>query len=128
MIKKRNTPTKQAVLSVLQAANKALSPEEIENAVERGIDRVTVYRVLNGFCEDGLVHRIVSDDGRQYFALCADCSGERHVHDHYHFRCLGCQKLECLGEQVNVALPAGYALTQVNCILTGYCAGCAPAA
>jgi Fur family ferric uptake transcriptional regulator len=124
MIKKRNTPTKQAVLSVLQTENKALSPEEIEKAVDR-IDRVTVYRVLNGFCDDGLVHRIVADDGRQYFALCADCSGERHFHDHYHFRCLGCQKLECLNEQVSVSLPAGYTLAQVNCILTGYCASCA---
>jgi Fur family transcriptional regulator, ferric uptake regulator len=125
MIKKRNTPTKQAVLSVLQTADKALSPEDIEKAVEREIDRVTIYRVLNGFCDDGLAHRIIADDGRQYFAFCAGCSGGQHFHDHYHFRCLGCQKLECLNQQVSVSLPMGYRLEQVNCILTGYCAGCA---
>lgn len=125
MIKKRNTPAKQAILTVLQAANNALCQEEIEQTLSLAVDRVTIYRVLNGFCEDGLVHRIVADDGRQYFALCLNCSEERHFHDHYHFRCVGCQKLECLHEQVSVALPAGYRLGQVNCILTGYCASCA---
>lgn len=125
MVKKRNTPAKQAILAVLQATHKALSQDAIEQAIALGVDRVTIYRVLNGFCDDGIVHRIVADDGRQYFALCRNCSGEHHLHDHYHFRCVSCQQLECLHEQVHVSLPAGYSLGQVNCVITGYCANCA---
>jgi Fur family ferric uptake transcriptional regulator len=89
------------------------------------VDRVTIYRVLNRFCEDGRIHRIVSDEGKTYFALCLNCDEKKHRHDHFHFRCLNCQQVHCLKEKVNVKLPKGYRLEQVNCLLTGYCRDCA---
>ncbi|HEX7869569.1 MAG TPA: transcriptional repressor, partial [Chryseobacterium sp.] len=63
---RRSTPTKDAVLNVLADSKKAMSQEAIMNKVDINIDRATVYRVLNRFCEDGVLHRIVAEDGKQY--------------------------------------------------------------
>jgi Fur family transcriptional regulator, ferric uptake regulator len=124
-VKRRNTPSKQAVLDILSSANSALSQENIALQVGDAMDRVTVYRILNRFCEDGHAHRIVSDDGKQYFALCVNCDDHGHHHDHFHFRCLHCKKVECLEQEVSFSIPTGYRLESVNCLLTGYCAACA---
>jgi len=124
-MKRRNTPAKQAVLNLLNASETALSQEDIEREVNGAMDRVTVYRVLNSFCEDGLVHKIISDDGKYYYALCHDCHNEHHHHDHFHFRCMKCEKVECLKEEVTFKVPRGYKVENVNCLLTGYCKACA---
>ncbi|MGV3538951.1 MAG: Fur family transcriptional regulator [Rufibacter sp.] len=123
-MKRRTTPTQQEILRLLQTSNSALSQDMLEQKLKGEADRVTIYRVLNRFCEDGLAHRIVSDEGKSYFALCKGCEKHHHTHDHFHFRCLTCQRVECLPEKLKVALPMGYQVTQVNCWVSGYCAGC----
>lgn len=110
---------------MLKNAGTALSQEMIEANVKGEMDRVTIYRVLNSFCEDGVTHRILADDGKYYFALCLDCTDVHHHHDHFHFRCLGCQRVECLEEEVTVTLPAGYRRQSVTSWVNGYCNACA---
>ena len=123
-MKRRNTPTKQAVLTLLKSAGSALSQDMIEVQLKGVMDRVTIYRVLNGFCQDGITHRILSDDGKYYFALCSTCSEHSHAHDHFHFRCLGCATVECLPQQIILTLPAGYSMQTANCWVSGYCKAC----
>jgi len=123
-MKRRNTPAKQAVLKILNSSERALNQDDIEQEVKGSMDRVTIYRILNSFCEDGYVHKILSDDGKYYFAICLNCEEKKHLHNHFHFRCLKCQKVECLKEEVNVKIPKGYKLENVNCLLTGYCQNC----
>ncbi|WP_207433151.1 Fur family transcriptional regulator [Sabulibacter ruber] len=123
-MKRRNTPAQQAILAMLKSSPSALSQDMIEQQLKGEADRVTIYRVLNRFCEDGLTHRIVSDDGKSYFALCKKCEKHHHAHDHFHFRCVHCQKVECLEEEVKASLPAGYSALNVNCWVSGYCAEC----
>ena len=124
-MKRRNTPSKQAVLELLQTAKRAMNQDDIVQQVKDSMDRVTVYRILNSFCNDGYIHRIVGDDGRNYFAMCIDCKEHHHRHDHFHFRCTTCEKVECLHEEVQVRVPKGYVLETVNCMLTGTCGACA---
>ncbi len=124
-MKRRNTPSKTAVLSALEAANTALSHDNIQEAISKDIDRATIYRILNRFCEDGIVHRIVADDGKQYFALCADCKHDEHHHDHFHFRCLSCDTVECLTSEISINLPSGYRAKNFNGVISGECARCA---
>jgi Fur family ferric uptake transcriptional regulator len=125
-MKRRNTPSKTAVLSALEHANTALSHDKLVENLNGTIDRATIYRILNRFCEDGLTHRIVADDGKQYFALCEDCSHqEKHSHNHFHFRCLQCDRVECLSNEVSVNLPAGYQAENFNGVISGVCNRCA---
>lgn len=123
-MKRRNTPAKNTILSILKSADTALSQDMIESNVKGEMDRVTIYRVLNSFCEDGITHKILADDGKYYFALCLTCKDGQHQHDHFHFRCLACQKVECLDESVSVSLPEGYVQKSITSWITGYCRAC----
>lgn len=123
-MKRRATPAKKTVIDLLKSSETALSQDMIEAEVAGKMDRVTIYRVLNSFCEDGITHRILSDEGKYYFALCVNCSEEEHNHDHFHFRCVECQKVECLEEQVTVNLPEGYLQEHTIGWVTGYCNKC----
>jgi len=123
---RRNTPSKKAILEILQSADSALSQDRIEAEVKGDMDRVTIYRVLNRFCEDGIAHKILADDGKYYFALCKNgCTEAKHNHNHFHFRCVICDKVECLDERVAVKLPEGYSMEDVSGWVTGHCASCA---
>jgi Fur family ferric uptake transcriptional regulator len=126
-MKRRNTPSKAAVLSALEKANTALSHDHIRELVPESIDRATIYRILNRFCDDGMVHRIIADDGKQYFAICENCEADHHHHDHFHFRCLSCDTVECLPAEISVSLPAGYRAENFNGVISGKCSGCAGA-
>ncbi len=123
-MKRRNTPTKEAVMDVLTRTGKAMSQDAIEQKVAIDIDRATVYRVLNRFCEDGLVHKIVAEDGKQYFAVCMKCEESIFTDNHFHFRCTHCQTIECLPAPVHFSVPKGYTVESVNCVLTGTCRDC----
>ncbi len=123
-MKRRNTPAKNAILNMLQNAGTALSQDMIEEKVKGEMDRVTIYRVLNSFCEDGITHRILADNGKYYFALCLNCSDEKHSHNHFHFRCLKCETVECLDEEVTVTLPKGYVMKNISSWVTGNCKNC----
>lgn len=125
-MKRRKTDSKQEVLSILrEAGHTALNHEMIKERLNRDIDRVTIYRILNRFWEDKLVHRIIGDDGKQYFAYCSNCGETKHLHSHFHFRCTECGKVECLEKEVNVALPPQYVLQNFNGIVSGLCPQCA---
>ncbi len=124
-MKRRNTPAKEAVLDLLTNTGKAMSQDAIEKNVNVEADRATIYRVLNRFCEDGILHRIVAEDGKQYFAVCVKCEEKKLADNHFHFRCTKCETVECLPVAVQFSLENGYSVESVNCILTGVCKDCA---
>ncbi|AQX83517.1 transcriptional repressor [Elizabethkingia bruuniana] len=123
-MKRRNTPSKEVIFNLLANTGKAMSRDAIEQKIDVEIDRATIYRILNRFCEDGLVHKIVAEDGKQYFAICIKCDEKSFADNHFHFRCVKCQTIECLPEAVNFSVPNGYNVESVNCVLTGICKDC----
>jgi Fur family transcriptional regulator, ferric uptake regulator len=123
-MKRRNTPSKQAILELLNASGKAMSPDAIEKRLNIGMDRATIYRVLNRFCDDGILHRVVAEDGKQYFAVCIRREEKKTEEHHFHFRCTCCQTIECLPVPVAWSVPGGYSVESVNCVLTGVCKDC----
>tara|TARA_R110002049_G_scaffold3514_2_gene26320 strand:- start:929 stop:1309 length:381 start_codon:yes stop_codon:yes gene_type:complete len=123
-MKRRNTPTKEAVLAVLANTGKAMSQDAIEKKIDIDINRATIYRVLNRFCDDGVLHKVVAENGKQYFALCIKCDENKKPSHHFHFSCLKCETIECLPVQVNFSIPDDYLVENVNCVLTGTCKEC----
>ena len=123
-MKRRNTISKEAVLSILTASKKAMSQDAIEKQIEVDVDRATIYRVLNRFCDDGLIHKIVADDGKQYFAVCTKCEDMKVPDNHFHFRCTNCQTIQCLPSMVNFSMPEGYTVERLNCVIIGVCNEC----
>lgn len=123
-MKRRNTETQKAVLSVLTSQRRAMSHDAIAKQLEVEADRATIYRILNRFCEDEIVHRIVADDGKQYFALCIKCDENALPANHFHFRCTKCETIECLPTLVEFSVPKNYVVQQLNCVLVGICKDC----
>ena len=123
-MERRNTRTKEAVLEVLTKAGKAMSRDAIEQKIETAINRATIYRVLNRFCEDGIVHKVVAENGKQYFSVCINCEDNALAGHHFHFRCNQCETIECLPLSVNFTAPKGYRVEGVNCIISGSCKDC----
>lgn len=122
---RRKTKAQTTVLNLLQHEPGALSHDGITAKLEQTMDRVTLYRILNRFVEDGLAHRIVADDGRQYFASCqTDCRHDHTAHGHLHFRCVICDQVECVPGEVDYRLPAGYLVDNSNIVLSGSCRSC----
>lgn len=123
-MKRRNTATQEAVLSVLTSRKRAMSQDAIVKQMNIGADRATIYRILNRFCEDQIVHKIVADDGKQYFAVCTKCDDAAIPANHFHFRCIKCETIECLPSLVQFSVPEKYIVHQMNCVLVGICKDC----
>ena len=123
-MKRRSTPTKDAVLAVLTKTDKAMSEDSIEEEIDISINRATIYRVLNQFCDDGIIHKIVAEDGKQYFALNKKSDKTTLKNQHLHFSCVKCKTIECLQVEIDFSIPEGYKVQNVNCILTGLCKAC----
>lgn len=123
-MKRRNTISKEAVLQVLTNSRKAMSQDAIAKQIDQSIDRATVYRILNRFCEDEILHKIVADDGKQYFAVCVKCDEKLLPDNHFHFRCIKCETIECLPAPVEFSLEKKYNVQRMNCVLIGVCSDC----
>jgi Fur family ferric uptake transcriptional regulator len=124
-MKRRNTSSQEAVLAVLTSSRKAMSQDAIVKKMDVDADRATIYRILNRFCEDEIVHKIVADDGKQYFAVCVKCDEQTIPANHFHFRCTECETIECLPALVEFTLPKKYTIERMNCVLIGVCKDCA---
>lgn len=123
-MKRRNTATQEAVLSILTNEKKAMSQDAIVKQMDVEADRATIYRILNRFCEDEIVHKIVADDGKQYFAVCVKCDKKKMPNNHFHFRCTKCETIACLPTLVEFSVPKKYIVQQMNCVLVGVCKDC----
>lgn len=124
MIKRRNTAIQEAVLSVLTNKRRAMSQDAVVKQMNVNADRATIYRILNRFCDDNIVHKIIADDGKQYFAVCMKCDEITVPENHFHFRCTKCETIECLPSLVEFSLPEKYIVKQMNCVLVGICKDC----
>jgi Fur family ferric uptake transcriptional regulator len=121
----RATRQRIEVLAMLLAARRALTHHEIERQVKRslGMDRVTIYRVLDWLVARGLAHRIAGDDRVWRFNAAEDEHAQRHAH----FKCNDCGEVICLQTTLaarNVPLPAGYRPQEIELTVKGLCAGC----
>jgi Fe2+ or Zn2+ uptake regulation protein len=122
---KRNTKTKRMVMHVLDNVQEALCQEDIGARLEREIDRVTLYRILQSFCDDGKVHKFFDDNGKTYYARCHDCSTGHHQDNHPHFRCLQCDTITCIERPLAAQpLPSGYRAASAASLIVGYCPTC----
>jgi Fur family ferric uptake transcriptional regulator len=126
----RVTRQRVEVLTILLAARRALTHHEVERQVNRalGIDRVTVYRVLEWLTAHHLAHKIAGDDRIWRFNAAGDEPGRSPAHAH--FKCNGCGEVICLDEVKaarGVRLPSGYRSQEIELTVKGLCVECVPA-
>jgi Fur family ferric uptake transcriptional regulator len=121
----RLTNARIHVLAALLGAGRALTHNEIETRLNRadGINRVTVYRVLEWLTKRGIAHKIAGEDRVWRFNV----AGGGHTGQHAHFVCNGCGRVLCLdevSEPPEPQLPAGFQLQDVELTVKGLCDAC----
>jgi Fur family ferric uptake transcriptional regulator len=127
--KLRNTEIRREILTLFLETEYALSHQYIEKKLSTKFDRVTLYRTLKSFEENGLIHRIANDTDTIEYALCKDdCHEQNHKHNdnHAHFRCEKCLKTYCL-EHVGIPdlhIPNGFNAQEFQLLVSGICAKC----
>ena len=120
----RVTEPRVRVLAVLMQGADPLSHQAVCDALppDSGIDRVTVYRVLDWLVDSGLAHK--NADASRVYRFSAAAAGEHTAH--VHFRCEACGGVFCLDAAPPAApvLPAGFRLSRMDFDLRGLCAQC----
>ncbi|MCW5603878.1 MAG: transcriptional repressor [Burkholderiales bacterium] len=122
------TTARVQILSMLLAEGAALTHQQVEARVNKayGIDRVTIYRVLEWLVRNGLAHRIATGERAWRF----DAVDPDHAHEHAHFQCNRCGSVVCLDDveaKPRVKLPKGFRSQEVELTVKGVCATCGPA-
>ena len=123
----RNTPVRKQVLSIFyDVSGTALANRDIEDQLNT-LDRITLYRTLKTFEQNGIVHQVIDGTGVSKYALCSDHCSENEHHDvHAHFCCIKCDQTVCL-EDIKVTEPIlseGFEIKSSQLVLRGICNQC----
>jgi len=123
----RKTPTRLSILEYLQISHLPQSENDIHKKMQDSYDRITFYRTIQTLMEAGIIHRIVADNTTVRYALNHYNSQlDEQNHDHVHFYCTKCGKVECMEEVVvqPYHLPDGYKIEECNVVVKGLCRQC----
>jgi Fur family transcriptional regulator, ferric uptake regulator len=121
----RMTPQRHAILHVLKASGKHLSPAQVFEQARRnvpGITEATVYRTLEFLAENGMAQPALNGGRHQVYEI----SG----HDHHHLICSACGKsVEVEHHQIQklyrqLEARSGFQLTSSHLTFFGLCPAC----
>ena len=121
------TRLRAALLKVFIDYSFALSQTDLKELTTLDADRVTLYRTLKIFEENGIIHQVIDSESVVKYASCADtCSEHQHYDTHIHFKCNSCEHTYCLNEKniPIVSLPEGYFSTHSSMLIEGICRSC----
>ena len=123
----KRTEARMRVLELLVNKKTATSQPDLESVIA-GVDRVTLYRILNAFEEKGIIHKVFDLDGTANYAMCSPvCGDEHHHHDeHLHFNCTVCKSVYCLDDLhlPEIKLPKGFKVDGFTLYAAGVCPKC----
>ena len=113
------------VLRQLMEASQTLTLRELEEALAPA-DRSTIFRTLNLFVQQHVVHVVDDGSGATRYEICHGHHTDDEDDRHPHFRCIHCGRTICLTEQrmPPITLPEGFVSHHSNYIITGLCAEC----
>ncbi len=120
----RKTKSVEALLTLFNKAENAMSVVELVKQLEDEMNKTTVYRILDRLEESGHLHSFIGKDGLTWYAKCKDCD-EAHHHDaHPHFQCLNCGKVECLSVDVSIPKIPNREVVVSHVLIQGKCESC----
>lgn len=101
----------------------AQSYSDLQLALNREIDKSTLYRNLISFEKAGIIHRINDHTGTSKYAF-----GEspKTGDDHAHFVCEECETVYCM-ELINplqISVPNGFKTSNIQTVVKGTCDKC----
>ena len=124
--KLKNTRLRKAVLSLLMQSDKGLSHQDISKTIDVEFDRVTLFRTLHSFEENGILHKIIDPNGTAKYAYTLPNQATQEV-SHAHFICLKCEEVFCLKDVFplqDVKVPKGFSKKAIDVQVKGFCQKC----
>ncbi len=90
------TPNRKKILEIISESSKALTPKTILELIPKrqGMDKVTLYRILDLFVERKILRRMSNLTG----SMCYETTCHEHNPPHPHFICRECGDIECLND------------------------------
>lgn len=81
------TPARLATLQLFEKHDESIDAQHLMEHLQKdlGIDRVTVFRILNAFVDKGLITKLEFGEGKARYELSSK--------DHYHVVCPQCRKV-----------------------------------
>ena len=119
------TANRIVVVKALESSMQSQSLAELERKIST-IDKSNIFRALNLFREQHLIHAIEGNSDGTRYELCHSHSHEHDDDQHPHFYCEQCQQTYCLDytEVPEVRLPEGFEATSSNLMIKGICPHC----
>lgn len=121
----RKTKSVQLLTRIFEESQEAISAVDLINRFASEMNKTTVYRILDRFEEDGVVHSFTGKDGLRWYAPCKKCKPEEHTHNHPHAQCRDCGKMTCLEEDIHLPHVSGFQVSSAEVLLVGRCEDCA---
>ena len=122
------TENRRVILNQFISTEYALSYGDIDSMIKRKLDKVTVYRTLKSFEENGIIHEVVDGGSQVKYALCnsKSCSSEHHNDTHIHFKCNDCEKTYCIDDIMipQIKLPSEFQQESQSVFIQGKCEKC----
>jgi Fur family ferric uptake transcriptional regulator len=121
------TEGRRKILEIFLKSDQALVHGDIEKECAGLIDRVSVYRTLQGFLKKGLIHLILTTDNTIKYAFTKeDLRHKQSQENHVHFFCSNCNKTICLDKVTipAIKLPPGFKAQFHELVITGTCDNC----
>ncbi len=127
----RNTRQREAVLTAIEHAGRALTPGEIlalAQASVASLNLSTIYRHINALQDEArIVKVLLPGQAARFEAACADDRHRGAAHHHHHFLCDVCDRVyalhACPGSMQELA-PAGFVVQAHQITLRGLCRDC----
>ena len=122
-----NTFFRRKLIEIFYNAKHSLSVDDILNFQNISVNTASVYRALDSFEKNGLIHKVPDKKNVVKYALCrSNCSAEKHTHNHPHLVCSNCNETFCLYDFKipNVYKYKGYEIKNLNMIFEGSCINC----
>ena len=124
----RSTRQRSAIRSVIDAAKRPLSPQEVLEGAQHEVAALgiaTVYRSLKLMLEEGVVRAVTLPGvGPRYESVPHDHGAAGH---HHHFQCTSCDRVfvveRCPGDLKRLA-PRGFSVEHHELTLYGHCKEC----
>ena len=122
-----NTFFRRKLIELFYNTKHSLSVDDVMKALNLSINRVSVYRALESFEKNGLIHKVPNKKNVIKYALCRNgCSSEKHIHNHPHLLCSNCKETYCLHDFKVPIIDNynGFKIKSLNVFMEGNCIDC----
>jgi Fur family ferric uptake transcriptional regulator len=126
----RNTRQRDAVLSAIESAGRALTPGEILALAQSSVSSLnlsTIYRHIGALQEEARIVKVLLPGQAARFEAACHNASHGAAHHHHHFHCNVCDRVyalhACPGSMQDLA-PAGFQVGSHEITLRGVCADC----